>query len=210
MNVEMTHELTLEEVVEAITFLPKGQALGHDNLPIEFFQENVEEIAPTLFPAFRAMLSLGLTSNFINTRMITLIPKFGDHSKLGNWRPITLLGNIYKILAKILARKIQVHLPFVIKPNQINFVMGRSILDSNFLAQELLEWAIESEQDLILLLFNFEKTFDIIEWGFLFITLSKLGFSPKWIKWVFSLYWLASSSIKVNGELEKILSYLDQ
>jgi hypothetical protein len=62
----------------------------------------MEEIAPTLLLAFRAMLSLGLTSDFINKGMITLIPKFGDHSKLGNWRPVTFLGSIYKILAKIL------------------------------------------------------------------------------------------------------------
>jgi hypothetical protein len=93
----------LEEVVEAITSMPKGKTLGHDNLPTEFFQENVEEISPMLLLAFRAMLSLGLASNFINKKMITLIPKSGNHSKLGNWRPITILGNIYKILAKILA-----------------------------------------------------------------------------------------------------------
>jgi hypothetical protein len=78
--------------------------------------------------------------------------------------------------------------------------MGKSILDNNFLAQESLEWAVESEPDLVLLLLNFEKAFDKIEWGFFFTALSKLGFSPKWIKWVSSLYWLASSSVKVNRE----------
>ncbi len=130
--------------------------------------------------------------------MITLIPKSGDHSKLGNWQPITLLGSIYKILAKILMRKIQVRLPSMIRPNQTSFMMGRSILDNNFLAQESLEWAIESGQDLVLLLLNFGKAFDKIEWGFFFPALSKLGFSPKWIKWVSSLYWLTSSLIKVN------------
>jgi hypothetical protein len=46
--------------------------------------------------------------------------------------------------------------------------MGKSILDNNFLAQESLEWAVESEPNLVLLLLNFEKTFDKIEWGFLF------------------------------------------
>jgi len=146
------------------------------------------------------MLSLGLISDFINKGMITLILKSGDHSKLGNWRPITLLVSIYKIFAIILTRKMQVHLPFVIRPNQIGFMMRRSILDNIFLAQESFEWAVESEQDLVLLLFDFEKTFDRIKWGFLFPILSNLGFSPKWIKWVSSLYWLASSSVKVNGE----------
>ncbi len=78
--------------------------------------------------------------------------------------------------------------------------MGRSILDNNFLAQESLEWAVESGQNLVLFLFDFGKTFDKIKWGFLFPALSKLGFNPKWIKWVSSLYWLTSSSVKVNRE----------
>jgi hypothetical protein len=88
MNIEMTQDLTLEELVEAITSLPKGKTSGHDGLSTKFFQENVEEIAPTLFVTFRTMLSLGLTSNFINKKMITPILKSGDHSKLGNWKPI--------------------------------------------------------------------------------------------------------------------------
>jgi hypothetical protein len=70
--------------------------------------------------------------------MITLILKLGDHSKLGNWRPITLLGNIYKILAKTLVRKIQEFLPLVIRPNQTGFIERRSILDNNFLVHEAL------------------------------------------------------------------------
>jgi hypothetical protein len=77
--------------------------------------------------------------------------------------------------------------------------MRRKILDNNFLAQESLEWVVESGQDLVLVLFDFKKAFDKIEWGFLFLALSKLGFNPKWIR-VSSLYRLASSAVKVNGK----------
>jgi hypothetical protein len=38
----------------------------------------------------------------------------------------------------------------------------------------------------VLLLLDFEKAFNKIEWDFLFPTLAKLGFSPKWIEWTFS------------------------
>jgi hypothetical protein len=88
------------------------------------------------------------------------------------------LGSIYKILTKTLARRIQEFLPLVIKPNQTSFVEGKNILNNNLLAQEALVWAAETAHDLVLLLFDFEKTFDKIEWGFLFSTLSKLGFCP--------------------------------
>jgi hypothetical protein len=78
------------------------------------------------------------------------------------------LGSLYKILAKTLARRLQDLLPNVIRPNQTGFVDGRSILGNTFLAQEAQEWAEESNQDLVLLLLDFEKAFDRIEWGFLF------------------------------------------
>ncbi len=77
------------------------------------------------------MLARGLTWEHINEAMITLIPKSGEHSELGNWRPITLLGSINKIIAKTLARRIQEFLPLVIRPYQTGFVEGRNILDNN-------------------------------------------------------------------------------
>ncbi len=157
-------------------------------------------MAPTLFKAYMAMLVSGEASNYINRGLITLIPKTGDCSKLRNWRPITLLGNVYKILAKTLAGRLQAFLPCVIRLNQTGFIEGRSILDNVFIAQDSLDWAMESDQELVLLLLDFEKAFDRIEWNFLFITLSKLGFNSTWVRWVRTLYLHATSTIRINGE----------
>jgi len=66
------------------------------------------------------------------------------------------------------------------------------------MAQEALDWAEESDQNLVLLLLDFEKAFDRIEWGFIFTALAKLGFEDTWIRWVRSIYKEASSAIKVN------------
>ncbi len=145
MNFELTRELSLKEIQEAISALPKDKAPGADGIPTEFFQELSTELAPTLLFAFKAMLNAEETSEQINKGIITLIPKFGDHSRLGNWRPNTLMGSLYKILAKTLARRLQAHLPSIVRPSQIGFVEGRNILDNTFLAQEALEWAVESE-----------------------------------------------------------------
>jgi mannosylglycoprotein endo-beta-mannosidase len=166
---------------------------------MKFFHEYAEEVTPTLLQAFMAMLNSGTTSASINKGLITLIPKTEDRARFSNWRPITLLGSIYKILAKTLAGRIQSALTHIIRPNQTGFGEGRSILDNIFMAQEALGWAEESEQDLVLLLLDFEKAFDRIEWGFLFTALAKLGFSGTWVRWVGSLYQVASSAIKVNG-----------
>jgi mannosylglycoprotein endo-beta-mannosidase len=198
-NQELTKDLTLKEIRDAILAMPKGKAPGCDGIPTEFFQDFVDEISPTLLQAFSAMLRNGETSEWMNKGLITLIPKSGDHAKIGNWRLITLLGSLYKILAKTLARRLQGFLPNIVRPGQTGFVEGRSILDNTFLAQEAQDWAEESDHDLVLLLLDFKKAFDRIEWGFLFETLAKLSFCPQWIQWVSSLYGSASSAIKLNG-----------
>jgi len=84
MNDELVRDLTLKEILDAITTMPKDKAPGSDGIPTEFFQELAENIAPTLLKAFTAMLKLGETSMTINKGLITLIPKSGDHTRLGN------------------------------------------------------------------------------------------------------------------------------
>ncbi len=200
VNEALTQNLTLEEIHKAIQALPKGKVPGHDGIPIEFFQACAFEVAPTLLKAYTAMLASGEALNYINMGLITVVPKTGDCSKLRNWRPITLLGSVYKILAKTLAGRLQAFLPSVIKPNQTGFIEGRSILDNVFIAQDSLDWAMENDQELVFFLLDFEKTFDRIEWNFLFTALSKLGFNSTWVRWVRTLYLHATSVIRINGE----------
>ncbi len=77
----------------------------------------MSEVSPTVLQAFSAMLRNRETSELINKGFIILIPKSGDHGRIGNWCPITLLGSIYKILAKTLAMRLQTFLPSIIRPN---------------------------------------------------------------------------------------------
>jgi len=156
-NKELTQELTLKEIQEAILVMQKDKAPGCDDIPTEFFQEFMSEVSPTLFQTFSTILRNGETSELINKGLIILIPKSGDHARIGNWRPITLLGSLYKILAKTLAMRLQTFLPNIIRPSQIGFVEGRCILDNTFLAQEAQDWAEESNQDLVLLLLDFRR-----------------------------------------------------
>jgi hypothetical protein len=49
------------------------------------------------------------------------------------------------------------------------------------MAFEAMEWVKESDQDLVLLLVDFEKTYDKVNWMFLQESMRKLGFSDQWI-----------------------------
>ena len=60
--------------------------------------------------------------------IIILLPKpQKDKKLLSNWRPITLLNHIYKILSGTLAERLKPALPQIIHGYQKGFVQGRFI-----------------------------------------------------------------------------------
>ncbi|KAL6195657.1 hypothetical protein ACLB2K_031275 [Fragaria x ananassa] len=79
----------------------------------------------------------GATSlNDLNRTHIVLIPKVPNLELTGQFRPISLCNNSYKVLSKILANRLKQVLPLIISPNQNAFVSGRQIQDNLLVAHE--------------------------------------------------------------------------
>lgn len=117
-----------------------------------------------------------------------------------NYRPITLLNSSYKVQAKLLASRLKPMLPTLIRPLQTGFVPRRSILDNIFTAEESLELAVETKQNLVLMLLDYKKAFDRVSWTFLKAIMAKIGFDDIFINWTTVLYQESESTVMVNGE----------
>lgn len=144
-------------MLETLKALPNGRTPGMDGLPSEFFLKMWDTIGSDITEVFKEALEKGHLCRELNTRMLCLLIKGGNKTNIKNWRLITLLGTIYKLLAKTMARRIQPMLKRIIRPNQTGFLKGRSILDNVFLALETMDWAVESQQNMVMLLLDFEK-----------------------------------------------------
>jgi len=165
-NLHFTKEVLLLEVQEAIRDLSLGNASSDDGIPTDFFKFCEDAVQSDLLATVSEALCEGELSREHNKGIIALIPKGGDTSLIKNLRPITLLNSFYKVVAKVLARRLQIILPEIVRPNQNGFVQGRCIIDNIFMAQEAMSYAKESGQDLVLLLLDFEKAYDRISWSF--------------------------------------------
>ena len=134
-----------------------------------------------------------------NASFIALIPKIKDPSKLEQYRPISLVGVLYKIIPKVLANRMKKVMPAIIDDNQSAFLKGRGILDSVLTANEVLEELRKKRRSGLCLKVDFEKAYDSVRWEFLYDMLSKMGFHSLWISWIRGCMDSATVSVLVNG-----------
>ncbi|MCO5586555.1 hypothetical protein L7F22_040496 [Adiantum nelumboides] len=111
----------------------------------------------------------------MSSSIISLTPKGGDASTLGQWRSITLMSSVYKNLARMINARLRPFLSYSIHSSQIGFVQYRSILDNVVTFYEAVEWALQMEQPTAIMLLDFEKAYDKVDWVFLEATLSRMG-----------------------------------
>lgn len=65
----------------------------------------------------------------INSTFIALIPKVNSSQRLNDFRPISLVGCMYKVLANVLANRLRGIMGSVISDSQSAFVKGKQITD---------------------------------------------------------------------------------
>jgi hypothetical protein len=71
----------------------------------------------------------GLFEKSLNVSFILPIPKIPGANSLKDFRPISLVGGIYKVIAKVLANRLKSVLEKVISKSQGAFTKGRQILN---------------------------------------------------------------------------------
>ena len=109
--------------------------------------------------------------------VITLIPKEdSDLYSLANWHLITLLNVDYKIVSKVITKRLEKVLMLLINPDQTGFIKGRYIGKNIRLINDILEQTKLRNIPGILLQLDFQKAFDTIEWEFILKTIVLFNF----------------------------------
>ncbi|XP_019241883.1 PREDICTED: uncharacterized protein LOC109221907 [Nicotiana attenuata] len=201
---ELIMDITHEEIDEAIRDMPKDKAPGMDDFPIEFFTKQWETVKQDIYKAVSYFFHTGKMMPAWNCTVITLIPKIPAPFKVKDYRLITCCTTWYKVVAKILTRRIKKVIEVIIGKSQSAFIEGRSIIDKILFSHELFkDYNRKGLTPRCLMKVNTKKAYDSLDWQFLRCMLTDLGFPQKFIHWVMECVSTMSYSLMLSGGLTK-------
>ena len=138
------------EIHSALMEMSGDKAPGPDGFTMAFWQSSWDFVKEEILEMFKEFHEQGSFLKSLNNTFLVLIPKKGGADDLGDFRPISLLGGLYKLMAKVLANRLKRVLNKVVAPTQNAFVMGRQILDASLIANEVIDsWQKRKEKGLI-------------------------------------------------------------
>lgn len=123
-NAALTAPFSEEEVWLAIKGMNSTSAPGPDGLPVKFFQTFWNAIKIEVMAIFEEFYVGSIDLSRLNYWIITLIPKVPGASDIRQFRPITVINVIFRILAKGYANRVTSLADRVTHPNQSAFIQG--------------------------------------------------------------------------------------
>ena len=131
--------------------------------------------------------------------IFSLLYKKGHRDDLKNYRPISLTTIDYRILASILADRMQSVIGDLVNQDQTAYIKGRYMGYNIRLVEDVIEHFDKMKKKGLILALDFTKAFDSIEWYFMLKTLDFFRFGSSFKKWVNILYNSPEACIKNNG-----------
>ena len=196
--------ISAKECLDALKAMGDGKSPGMDGFTVEFYQFFWKDLSHYLVRSIHFSYSIGEMSVTQRSALITTLPKPNKIKfYLKNWRPISLLGVDYKIASTAIANRIKKVLPTIISHTQKGFLKNRSMAENTRLIYDIIDKLNSNNQEGLLLLIDFEKAFDSVEWNFLDGALKFFNFGESIRRWVKTFYQNINSSILYNGQCSK-------
>ena len=189
-----------EEIKNTVMHLPAEKSPGPDGFIGLFYKKCWSIIGKDLTAALQAFHSLKTRRlELVNEANIILLPKKEDASSVSDYRPISLINSLAKLITKILADRLAPKLNDLVSGCQNAFIKKRCIHDNFVYVQNVIKALHKAKRPTLFIKLDISKAFDSISWVYLLETLQALGFGQKWRDWIATLLATSSSRVLLNG-----------
>ena len=156
----------------------KNSAAGGDGISGKFITKFWPLLRRPLLNYAQECFKKGILSDTFRTANIRLIPKKGDLSNIKNWRPISLLSNLYKIISRALSNRLKTTTDRITSRAQKGFTSSRYLQEVLINVIEFIGHCNAEEKDAVIISVDYAKAFDTISNKFMSECYRFFGMGP--------------------------------
>ncbi|GBG60615.1 hypothetical protein CBR_g8636 [Chara braunii] len=193
--------ITKDEIWTTLMQMDEEKTPGLDGFPKEFWETMWPLLSDDLMSFYNEVWESGDLGELAGQGVLSLIHKKSDKMNIRNYRPITLLTVVYKMLSKALANRLIDVIEGLIHPAQTGFLRNRNIQENILLINQMISLAQQSRSNAAFIFIDFEKAYDHVDWLFLDRCLERMNFGMAFRRWINILHRDATMRVQINGSL---------
>ncbi|CAG4986699.1 unnamed protein product [Colias eurytheme] len=174
------------EVNKLISSLKVDSAPGHDNITTKFIKDFKIYLSEPISYVCNLSLESGVFPRTLKKAVVVPIYKGGLKSEPTNYRPISLLSVLSKILEKLFNNRLVTYLErkSLLNDNQFGFRKGRSTEDAILHLTSLITSYVDNGYKCLSVFLDLRKAFDTVSVPILISRLENLGIRGVAIDWL--------------------------
>nr|GFB96324.1 RNA-directed DNA polymerase, eukaryota, reverse transcriptase zinc-binding domain protein [Tanacetum cinerariifolium] len=137
---ELECDVSKEELKRAVWDCGIDKSPGPDGFTFGFLRKFWSTIENDVYEVVTYFFTNRVISKGCNSSFIALIPKTPGANMVKDFMPISLIGSMYKIIAKILTNHLVGVIGDIVNEVQSAFIADRQILDGPFILNEVMHW----------------------------------------------------------------------
>ncbi|CAA7017493.1 unnamed protein product [Microthlaspi erraticum] len=192
-----------EDIRRVMFKLNPNKSSGPDGLTSGFYKSAWGILGDEVIASVSNFFVSSFMPASTNSTILTLVLKFPGASKISDYRPISCLNTLYKVVSKLLVARLKPILPDLILPNQTAFVKDRLLVENTVLAGELVNgYHKKGGTKKLTIKVDIAKAFDSVSWDFLFNCLEGLSIPNQFLHWLKSCICTTNFTIGYNGMVQ--------
>uniref|UniRef100_A0A1X7U1G9 Reverse transcriptase domain-containing protein n=1 Tax=Amphimedon queenslandica TaxID=400682 RepID=A0A1X7U1G9_AMPQE len=196
------------DVYQALIKLDTSKAMGIDCVSPHILKNCAIALHIPIHHLFAQSLLYGKLPWEWKIHLITPVFKSGDRSSVKNYRPISLLCSLSKVLERLVFDQMILFLSPSISISQFGFLKGKSTQQQLLLMVNLISNNLDKNMATDIAYLDLQKAFDTVPHELLLNKLQSLGISGLLFTWLSDYLFNRTQVVSVNGALSTSLDVL--